>query len=168
MVGNFIGTVIHQCNIQVHVSFLTKILQWVFVQTVELPHHPADAVSGNCLLVPAGGNHKNNAHEYLRRRCFYPVNSKRKLTYRKRMVEQSTDVPCSPKAFVPAQCSFAHGSSRWSLTFVTAFVGNGELVATSCAASCQNLSAVGSAHPVAETVFVAALAGTWIIGWLHG
>lgn len=84
------------------------------------------------------------------------------------MLEQRRDLPCSPKSLIPAQRSFAHGSPRWRLTFVAALVRNGELVATSCAASCQNLSAVGSAHPVAETVFVAALAGTWIIGWLHG
>ncbi len=57
---------------------------------------------------------------------------------------------------------------RDGLTLVPALVRNAELVATSCAARGQNLPAVGGAHPGAETVFVAALAVTGIIGWLHG
>jgi len=56
----------------------------------------------------------------------------------------------------------------YRLTFVPALVRNAELVATSCTASGQNLSAVGGAHPAAETVLVAALAVTGIIGGLHG
>ena len=50
---------------------------------------------------------------------------------------------------------------------MAALVGNGEFVTTTRAAGSQHLATIGSTHPLAETVFVAALAVAGIIGGLH-
>ena len=50
---------------------------------------------------------------------------------------------------------------------MAALVGNSELVTATRAAGSQHLATIGSAHPLAESVFVAALAVTGIIGGLH-
>ncbi|MEN9510522.1 MAG: hypothetical protein RLZZ370_341 [Bacteroidota bacterium] len=81
MVGNYIRTVIHECDVQVRILLLTIILQYKFVQTVEFPHDPTDTVSGYRLFISAGGNNKNNTNVFLGRLCLDPINSEWKLTY---------------------------------------------------------------------------------------